>query len=1110
MNSVYKNIIITLNSLFLPLKYFYLKISLNIRYLFVILCFTMLLLPQQNLKAQFYNGTHTSFGKNRVQYDSFEWKYYRFSKYETYFYKGGKELAIFTAKTAKVHLEEQEKLFEYYLKDKIQFVIYNKQSHFKQSNVGLALENGEMGGITTIMGSKVFLYFNGNHDDLEKQIKQGIAKVMINQQVFGNNWRQVLKNSSLLTLPDWYFNGLTDYVSGSWNSEIEGKVRDGMISGKYKKFNRLTKDEATIAGHSLWKYIVDTYGEGVLPNILYMNRVTQSVDRGFLYVLGVSMKSLTKEWKVYYGQEFSGLSKSNIYKDYEAIKVRKNRVYQQFKRSPDGNYHAYVTNQLGQYKLYIHSEETGKHKKIYKKEFKLDRINDYSYPVLAWHPTSKILSFVTEEKGALFLNYYDVETEELTRKVVFRLEKILSFDYADNGKQMVFSGVYNGQSDLYLYHTGSNSQKNITNDAFDALNPKFIENSTKIIYTSNRTSDSLGYQPNDDELLYNKHDVWIVNNFESKVKTLSRVTNTPNVSEVYPIGSGSEVMYLAEKNNILTKYDAVKDSFITHIDTIIHYNNFYEPKQVSNYERGIEYYDVINDKHTEIIYDNGKYHLIDKKYEDLIGETFEEKTEIITTDTIEKEVVDSFQIEAELLKNIKIEQLVEQEGEVDINNYLFIGEKKLQRNVPVKGSLDTIPYEFKLPNQRNYNLSFFNDNTSVRLSNSFENGEYQVFTGGPFIAAGIGATMKLGVADLFEDYKVYGGIRFSGATMEYFMSFQDYLKRMDKEYTISRTVSNMTNGNEMIDFVTNTAHYSLRYPFSEVSSVRATLSGRHDRAIVKSTDIVSLTTGDYDKFKTVLKAAYVFDNTRHKAMNIYFGTKFKVFAEYYQGIFGDDKDFQALINPNAVYPINGHMQVFGFDLRHSQQLIREFVWVNRLAASSSFGSEKLIYYLGSLDDWIAIGQQQFINSEDLDLTIPYRYHALAANLRGFSQNIRRGTNFAVFNSELRLPLFKFFIRRPIKSSFIRNFQLVSFADIGTAWNGLNPWDKENSINKEIITEGPIKVTVFKNTEPLVAGYGFGLRTTMLGYFIRADWAWGVEDWVSNDKYMFYLSLSLDF
>jgi hypothetical protein len=44
---------------------------------------------------------------------------------------------------------------------------------------------------------------------------------------------------------------------------------------------------------------------------------------------------------------------------------------------------------------------------------------------------------------------------------------------------------------------------------------------------------------------------------------------------------------------------------------------------------------------------------------------------------------------------------------------------------------------------------------------------------------------------------------------------------------------------------------------------------------------------------------------------------------------------------------------------------------------------------------------------------------------------------------------------------------------------------------------------------LVEGFGGGLRSRILGYFLRGDLAWGVEDGRIR-KPIFYLSLSLDF
>jgi hypothetical protein len=92
---------------------------------------------------------------------------------------------------------------------------------------------------------------------------------------------------------------------------------------------------------------------------------------------------------------------------------------------------------------------------------------------------------------------------------------------------------------------------------------------------------------------------------------------------------------------------------------------------------------------------------------------------------------------------------------------------------------------------------------------------------------------------------------------------------------------------------------------------------------------------------------------------------------------------------------------------------------------------------------------------------------------------------------------------------VRNFQVIGFGDIGTAWTGKSPFADDNPLNNETITRGPIKVTYENINDPVVGGFGFGLRTTLLGYFVRADWGWGVENGEVNDRSLFMFSLSLD-
>ncbi|HRF79874.1 MAG TPA: hypothetical protein PL070_07280, partial [Flavobacteriales bacterium] len=218
------------------------------------------------------------------------------------------------------------------------------------------------------------------------------------------------------------------------------------------------------------------------------------------------------------------------------------------------------------------------------------------------------------------------------------------------------------------------------------------------------------------------------------------------------------------------------------------------------------------------------------------------------------------------------------------------------------------------------------------------------------------------------------------------------------------------------------------------------------------------------------KLEYVYDSSMPRGLNLWTGWKLKLFAEYYQ-------------QPQD----RSDMQVVGLDLRHSLRIHREFIWVTRLAGSSSLGSRKIAYFLGGVDNWLFA---KVDNSIPVDPDQNYRFQSMAVPMRGFFYNARNGSSFGVINTELRLPLFRYLVNRPIRSDLIHNFQIIGFGDIGSAWTGSHPYAEDNSFNRVVISRNPLTITLDSKREPIVAAYGFGMRTRLLGYFVRADWAWG--------------------
>jgi len=226
-------------------------------------------------------------------------------------------------------------------------------------------------------------------------------------------------------------------------------------------------------------------------------------------------------------------------------------------------------------------------------------------------------------------------------------------------------------------------------------------------------------------------------------------------------------------------------------------------------------------------------------------------------------------------------------------------------------------------------------------------------------------------------------------------------------------------------------------------------------------------------------------------LNLPEGSRFMVFGEYNQ----------------LVEQLDHNLIVLGFDFRNYIRLHHQFIWANRIAGSTNFGTERLLYLMGGTDSWML---PTFDQDARIDPDQNWLYQTLATNMRGFNQNARNGNNFVVINSEFRLPVFRYLLNKPIESQFLKNFQLVAFGDVGTAWTGWNPYDKDNVLYTRYVESGPLKIRVQFEKDPLIGGLGFGARTKIFGYFIKGDLAWGIEDKKIKKTPIFYLSMSLDF
>lgn len=1185
------------------------------------LLFAGILFSGLHLDAQ--TSPQMVFGKNRVQYHHQfdDWSLYETNNLITYWYGDARNVAQSALQLAEYDFPTIQRLLEHQPTDKIEMLVFSDLSDLKQSNIGeddvFQLRSGE----TKVLGNKVFVYFNGDHRHLRAQIREGIAGVLLNSMLYGANLQEIVSNAVLLNLPPWFTDGLTAYCGEDWNPELDNRLRDLILSGKYKNFDRFAREQPRFAGHAFWYYISLHFGRSTISNLLYLTRINRSVDNGFFYVLGNgyrrTMESMMEYYKKRYEEEVPGLK---LPEGDQKITFKNKRKlhFDQLKTSPDGKRIAWLTNDIGKWKVYVQNLATGKRTCVLKGGSRNAlQATDYNYPQIAWNPDNQHLTVLYERRDVPRLVHIELHSGKKERAILApEFQRVYSLDYI-NTTDMALSAEVKGYSDLFIYHTRTRQAERITNDFWDDLDAHVLtlDGRKSLIFSSNRVSDTLSTQRLDTIFPIGNMDLFLYD-LESRSPELVRITDSPYSNETGGCGIDStHFIFLSDASGIINRQAGYLEPFRAYTQAVVYLKDGSEVKALdmtspiewpiarilthlapldtvllnidSTQIDSIRYFPVMKKRPVcwnQSNYDRNVLMQDGSQRSGVLAEAFERERK--TTFYIRKLNPQTRQQpwtthwREQLLHNAgqpippqpPLNETLPQQEKSDslelfsspdtlpdiepgwlfqLPDYLSTAppasQPEIQQPAPKPASKeiqpDSIPaperitgrtsqllqdlaksnpvipfYSFKIIP---YRLKFRTDYISTTMDNNEMFDGLQLYEGpqSRLYVPPPGVLLRANFKDLLENYVIEAGFRlpitFNGA--EYYLWLDDKKKRIDKRYLLYRRtfVSSVDRPvpyppNLPSDYQERTisllGQYEMRYPIDVFTSLRSAFSIREDKVRSLTSDPYTLEKPDRSEQRAMLRLSAVFDNTVNIDVNLKTGTRAKVYTDIV-------KRFAFNTQPQWSLKFNkGFMTVLGLDARHYQMLDRRSQIALRVAGATSFGSEKMLYILGGVDNWIF---PRFNDAIQLPSDDNFAYQAPAVNLRGFKQNIRNGNSYALINAELRIPIFKYFSNKPVIGNFWRNFQIIGFFDAGTAWQGASPFNGDNPINIVYLEKGPdgkppiirMKVNYFR--DPVVAGYGVGARALLFGMYVRADYAWGIESRVVQQP-VFHLALGTDF
>lgn len=1109
-----------------------------------------------------------TFGKNRVQFKKFKWQYYQTQNFNIYFNEGGQELAKFVAQSAEKELPQLEAAAEYSLQRRANIILYNHFADFQQTNIGLETDILSTGGVTRLVNNKMVVYFDANHANLRRQVRQGIANILTQNVLFGEDIGEVAGNQTLLDLPKWLTDGYVAYLGENWSTELDDELKSEILSGNYTKFSRLSFEKPLLAGHAFWFFIEEKYKKENVTYFLYLARVYKNLNKASQQITKKKFSDLLKEFMEYQDDKyFKDIARRKPYPKgnyIEGFTINKRLNYYRFNVNPLKRNTAYVVTEFRKGIVRVRLNVDGDWKTLLKYGVRTyENEMNPNYPMMAWDPKGTRIAVLYAEEGRLKLFVYDVVTDikqyklDLTEK----FDQVQDIKYMLDSRTLLLSAVKNGHTDIYTFNLENEKVQQITNDVFDNIDPSFVAfpNKTGIIFSSNRPSP---YARTADTVLpsSNRYNIFLITDYGDKPE-LNQITQLSNLkygNARYPMQyNQNHFTFVSDENGIGNRYagffttkkdgldtlvvigeDILRNPSAWEVDSSLRANKKTDVDTIavvsvsqdsaysfplSNYQSSIA--------ETRIAGDNNQVSEVTRQSDDKI--LYKLKIDEVTLNrrnvsALPTEYMKKLMRESRLTTPV-ISQAPANVDTIKKQDDFFQNEfpadsikvgTVVQSADPLEGSVlaSAKLYRYKP-------VKFSADFGSVAISNNILINRYQPYGGGsgPIrlnSSTALNGLIRLGTTELMEDIKISGAFRISTNLKdnEWMISYQNLKRRIDWGLTYYRNVLGTAitfvdqNGNPVAEYpgksFTNLYQVNIAYPFDIAKSIRLNTGIRSDRGVISTVDAFSGSLPDEKLLFSVNHLEFVYDNSLNPAMNIWNGLRYKVFFDWNHQV---NKN-KARIGPNTFNA--------GFDARYYYPIYRNFIWAGRAAGDFSFGNQKMIYYLGGVDGWLMFGDnrklnsnQEFVRERFFNTSNPpardqdYAYQSLAVNMRGYIQNVANGNNALVINSEFRLPVMSTFFEKTVNNAFLRNFQVIQFFDFGTAWNG-----GYNSIRRPQVVYGQDPVTVkikAGGVGPFAGGYGFGARSTLLGYFLKFDAGWPMNGFFKGRPVM-YLALGLDF